>query len=478
MSRPRKQAYRSNELSDLTRQLLYSPTERRAEAVRHAEQLHDQLEEDKNYPLDFVVYKLTGRRVPSSERVMLVGEAISPDLCLLIDALSRSIELLDDPADPGMTTMELAEALGVSAKTIGRWRDAGLRWRWGVKAPGGTQMVLFLRSAVDAFRQKQAGRIGSAARFSRLSEAEKQTIIRRARRLARATGRPPQAILGHLAKRTGRSVEAIRQLTHRHDAQHPDQRVFSDRTGPLSEVQKQVIGESYRTGKTVSMLCDEYGKTRSTIYRAIHEGRAQAIRAIQITAIYSPVFARDDADEVLMQPIARQRNGRQLGQQVLSSLPQALKPVYGRPIQADEVVRSLVVRYNFLKYRASCLQQAIMQPPAKASDLDQFDELLARITQARGEVIAAMLPTVLSIVRRQQTDSNRQPTGVLLAMLCLSHQALIEEIDQYDPAVSHTLDSVLTNRLLRLLAGPIAVPDGIDETSVIEQLDQAGFRLT
>lgn len=477
MSRPRQQAYRTNELSDLTRQLLYSPTQRRAEAVRHAEQLHDEVEGGKNYPLDFVVYKLTGRRVPTNERVMLVGEAIRPDLCLLIDALSRSIELLDDPADPGMTTMELAESLSVSTKTIGRWRDAGLRWRWGVQQPGGTRMVLFLRSAVDSFAQKQGGRIASAAAFNRLDSEEKQAILRRARRLAQATDRPAQAILNHLAKRTGRSPEAIRQVTRRHDAQHPDQRIFVDRTGPLTEAQKHAIDESYRTGKTVSMLCEQYGKTRSTIYRAIHEGRARSIRATPITAIYSPVFDRDDADEVLMQPIVRQGDGRRLGQEVFSNLPDALKPVYDRPIEADEVVRSLVVRYHFLKHRAACLQQAIIQTPAKASELDQFDDLLARIMKARAEVIAAMLPTVLSVVLRQQTGSDRRGSGVLLAMLGLAHQALFEEIDQYDPAVSHTLESVLTNRLLRLLAGPVAVPEGLNASSVIEQLDQAGFRL-
>ena len=117
MSRQRKQSFRSSALSNLTRQLLYSPPEIRVQVVEHAEPLHDELDPDKNYPIDFVVYRLTDRRVPPSESVMLVGEAIKPDLRLLIDTLSRSIEMPVDDADPGMTTSELAESLNVSVAT-------------------------------------------------------------------------------------------------------------------------------------------------------------------------------------------------------------------------------------------------------------------------------------------------------------------------------------------------------------------------
>lgn len=472
MSRPRQQAYRSSELAHLTRQLLYAPPGKRIELVRQAEQLHDELEPDKNYPIDFVVYRLTRRRVPPSESVMLVGEAIKPDLRLLIDALSRSVEMPSDASDPGSTTRELAESLGVSTKTIARWRNAGLRWRWGVRDDKKT--VLITQAALTAFEQGHGQRVSAASAFQRLSEPEKARLIERARRLAQAVDAPPQVILRHLAKRSGRSVEALRQLTHRHDETHPGQPVFADRTGPLTAQQKSRIDQAYQHGSTVSALCEQFGRTRSTIYRAIHEARAHRISTMAIHAIYSPVFARDDADEVLMQPITRQAKPRQLPPEVIDALPDSLRPIYDRPIEPDDVVRSLIVRYNYLKFRAEKMQRQIAAGPPKASAMDTFDHLLDRISQVRGEVIAAVLPVTLSIVRRQQSERERKNESALCRMLFIAHGVLIETIDRYDAAVAHPLESVLTNRLMQVLAKRTSVEQVVSAPDLSDQLAKAG----
>jgi DNA-directed RNA polymerase specialized sigma24 family protein len=472
MSRQRKQAYRSRELADLTRQLLYAPPEKRVELVRQAEQLHDELDPQKNYPIDFVVYRLTTRRVPPSESVMLVGEAIQPDLRLLIDTLSRSVQMPDDETDPGSTSRELADVLGVSTKTITRWRDAGLRWRWGVR--GDKHMVLITRSALDAFVKKHPDRVSSASAFQRFSDQEKEQLIERSRRLARAADEPPQVILRHLAKRSGRSVEALRQLTHRHDEANPDNQIFADRTAPLTTEQKAQIDQAYQHGATVSALCERFGKTRSTIYRAIHEARAKQIENMTIEAVFSPVFERDDADEVLMQPISRQGKPRQLGPEVIGAVPDALQSVYDRPIEPDDAVRSLVVRYNYLKYRAGLLRHQIVSSTPKANEMDEFDHLLGRIKQARGDAIAAVLPVALSVVRRQQTGSVRENEASLLRLLYIAHGVMIETIDRYDASVAHSLESVLTNRLIQVLAKPVTSAQAISAKDLRDQLGDAG----
>ncbi|MBX2851963.1 MAG: hypothetical protein KTR15_09485 [Phycisphaeraceae bacterium] len=441
--------------------------------VHHSEQLHDALAAEKNYPIDFVVYRLTNRRVPPSENVMLVGEAIKPDLRLLIDALSRSIELACDASDPGMTTKELAHSLGVSTKTVARWRDAGLRWRWGMRE--GKPAVLITRSAIEAFQKDDTKRVATAQSFSRMTAAEKARVIERARRLAKATDASQKAVLAHLAKRTGRSREAMRLLVQQHDNKHPGQAVFADRAGPLTDTQKQAIDDAYRGGTTVSTLCDRFNKTRSTIYRAIHEGRANQICSMTIDAVTSPIFEREDADEVLAQPIARSESARRLGAEAIAALPEKLKSIYDRPTEPDEVVRSLIVRYNFLKYQAINLQHVICAAPPRASDLNQFDELLLRINDARGEVIAAVLPVTLSVARRQLTGHKREDIPSLLPMLRTAHQVLFEQVDRYDPAVAHTFESVLTNHLLRNMARPADPDKQLGADALVAQLESAGF---
>ncbi len=475
MSRPRKQAYRSSVLSDLTRQLLYAPPQKRAEVVGHAERLHDELDPTKNYPIDFVVYRLTGRRVPPSESVMLVGEAIKPDLRLLIDTLSRSVEMPCDDADPGLTTKELAESIGVSTKTIARWRNSGLRWRWGVR--DGKPTVLIAQSALTAYGQSHGGCVESAASFTRLTEQEKSRVIERARRLAEATQATPQSILTHLSKRSGRSVEALRLLIQQHDEENASQPVFADRTGPLSDHQKRVIDRAYRRGLTVSVLCQRFGKTRSTIYRTIHEARADRIKAMYLTSVYSPIFERDDADEVLMTAPTSQGKSRRLGAEAISVLPDRLKLIYDRPIESDDVVRSRIVRYNFLKYRAAELRLMIIESTPRAGEMDRFDDLMVRINRARGEIISAVLSIALSVVLRQQTNQHRDNESVLVEMLYLAHEVMIDEIDRFDTSVAHRFETVLTNRLLRVLAKPPRVHETINERVLIEQLADAGFTI-
>ncbi len=473
MARERAQAYRSTELADLARQLLYAPPDKRAEVVRQAEKWHDELDPATNVPLDFAVYRLTGRRVPPSESVMLVGEVLGPDLRLLIDTLSRSIELPADEGDPGETTAELAERLGVSTKTIARWRDRGLRWRWAVRASGDKPTVVIPRSALDAFENKRSGRVDAASRFSRMSDAEKTWLINRARRLADATQAVPQTIFNHLGKRTGRSAEALRMLIAEHDREHPSQEVFADRAGPLTEKQKRIIDRAYRRGVGVVHICKRFRKARSTIYRAIHEMRAQRMLSIKIDLIPSPIFDRPDADEVLLRPIEPAKRPRRLDRRVIDPLPQELVPAYDRPVAPDRVVRSLIVRYNYLKHRAKQVQQGIETQSVRANDLDRFDEILRHATATRGLIIAGLLPVVLSVVRRQLGGRAGDVQG-LLAMLEPGNALLIDEIEKFDASRSHTLESVLTNRLLRVLARDTD-RQPVDTESLIRRLEDAGW---
>ena len=473
MARERAQAYRSTELSELARQLLYAPPEKRAETVHKAEQWHDELDPATNVPLDFAVYRLTGRRVPPSENVMLVGEVLGPDLRLLIDALSRSIEMPPDEDDAGETTLELADRLGVSTKTIARWRDRGLRWRWVVREAGDKPTVVIPRSALDAFENKQGGRIATATGFSRMTGREKTRLIERAHRLADATDAVPQRILNHLANRSGRSSEALRVLIAAHDQANPGRAVFTDRAGPLNDKHKRVIDRAYRRGISVARICKRFRKTRSTVYRAIHEMRAMRLLAIKIDCIASPIFDRPDADEVLLRPIEPAKRPRRLDRRVVESLPQALVSVYDRPIEPDWIVRSLIVRHNYLKHRARQVQQGIRTQSVRAIDLDRFEELYRRANETRGQIIKGLLPAVLSVVRRQLTGQAENDKD-LLAMLDAGNAVLIDEIDKFDAALSHKLESVLTNRLLQVLARE-ADREAVSAETLIRRLEEAGW---
>ena len=93
MNPPCKSVFRCEPLEQLTHQLLFSPPDRRRLQVLRAECLHDEIDPIANYPLDYIAYRLTGYRSESGESVLLVGDAVLPDLRHMIDTLSRSIDL-------------------------------------------------------------------------------------------------------------------------------------------------------------------------------------------------------------------------------------------------------------------------------------------------------------------------------------------------------------------------------------------------
>ena len=129
MTRRLTQQFNCRALADLTRQLLVTPVKKRVEQVRRAERLYDAIDRQRNYPFDFVNFRITGYH-SESEDALLVGEALLGDLRLLIDSLSRSMGMPRTDDEPIVTPQKLADRFNVSVKTVDRWRKLGLRWRW------------------------------------------------------------------------------------------------------------------------------------------------------------------------------------------------------------------------------------------------------------------------------------------------------------------------------------------------------------
>ena len=170
-----------------------------------------------------------------------------------------------------LTVEELARRFNVSTKTISRWRRQGLVSRRFVF--DGRNRLGFLQSSVDRFLERNEQRVQRGARFSQLTDEERSAIVERARRLARAGGRPAE-VARRLARKTGRSVETIRYTLKRFDSDHPEAAVFGDSRGPLQADAKRSIYQQYQRGESVEALARRFCRTRTSIYRIISEMRA------------------------------------------------------------------------------------------------------------------------------------------------------------------------------------------------------------
>ena len=99
-----------------------------------------------------------------------------------------------------------------------------------VKVNGRSQLG-FPRAAVEKFVAEHKDLVEKGARFSHLTDAEKDEILRLAREL-RDSGGTLTEVSKQIATRLGRSPEAVRYTIKNFDRGHPDQRPVPGRGRP------------------------------------------------------------------------------------------------------------------------------------------------------------------------------------------------------------------------------------------------------
>jgi len=172
-------------LKQLTdQQVRFAPPGRRLEQLARAEKLLAEIDPTRQYPYQFVCFRITEYRPDSFPDLLIEGRDLEHDLCLMIELLARSTPAVPVEAvpEPVLTLDQISKRLNVSTKTISRWRNRGLVSRRVVC--NGRSQVGFVQSVVDRFLATNQDRVQKSGRFSQLSDEEKEEILRRARRRA------------------------------------------------------------------------------------------------------------------------------------------------------------------------------------------------------------------------------------------------------------------------------------------------------
>lgn len=352
----------------------------------------------------------------------------------------------------------LARRLNVSVKTISRWRQLGLRWRW--VRDGGEQdqaKIVVPQSALTRFQRDHAQRVESAGQFSHLDGAARQRIIARARRLAGVGGVSPYRVAAHLARRVGRSVEALRRLLDQHDREHPDEAVFPGRHEPLTVEQKREIAHARALGVSVGVLARRYHKTPTTIRRAVYEQRAALVRQAEIRYLEAVTFARPDAAEVLLRPEPMRALEEPAGPLIVpcEDLPPQVQPLFGRAPLKPEDYAALLTRMNYLRYRAAQRRDGLHKYEPRLNDIEQIESDLRQATWLRDQLVVRSLPLVLRVARRHfitlHQDARSMP--VLLRLLELSVPVAVTAVEQFDIRRNQHFEDYLRNLLMRHYVG-------------------------
>jgi RNA polymerase primary sigma factor len=271
-------------LADLAAELRFAPREALLRDLGRAEALAGEVEPETAYPLDWVVFRVTGYRPDVKETPLVSGAELLGDLSALVERLSDAAGLKEEElGGPSEGADELAARWNVSRKTLDRWRRQGLIARRVQDGRGGARLRV-MAAAAEAFAARHGTLIERAAGFSRIDRETESRIVRRARRYHDLLGCSLNQAADRLAVKFGRSREAVRQLLLRHDAEtarRGETPTFDER-GALPERTQRAIERAWRRGIEPGEMVRRYHRTRGGIHRIVNEQRLRRLRGLDL----------------------------------------------------------------------------------------------------------------------------------------------------------------------------------------------------
>jgi len=415
-------------LKELTdQQVRFAPPARRLEQADLARRLLSEIEAGKRYPYQFVCFRVTGYRPDAYADLLIDGADLAGDL-------REMIRLLDDPV---VALEELSKQLNVSTKTIRRWRKFGLEGK--LVLCQGKRQLGFKQSVVDDFLAANTQRVERGGRFSQMTDAERADVLRRAKRLSRVSGGTLTEVSRRIARRLGRSVEAVRYTIKNFDREHPDQALFPNLTGPLNAESKQIIYNSFRRGITVDTLAKRFQRTRTSMYRVINEVRAQRLLEQPLDYIPSPEFDEPALEVLFLAPMpdAEAYEDKRRSMHAPKDVPPELASCYEYPLLSKDQEQHQFRKMNYLKYKAAQLRDQMRKEGGENVEVDptrvriqtlkEIEDLQAEANVVKDMLIKANMRLVVNIAKKHAAQADN-----FFELLSDGNMSLIRAVEKFD----------------------------------------------
>ncbi len=446
------QEYRVGLLRELRdQQVRFAPRGKRLEQAERAERLLSELDLARDYPYEFIYYRVTDYRPEENCRKMVRGEDAAHDLRLFVEDVTDSLDLkVEEASEPVHTVEDLSRMFNVSTKTISRWRDQGLVSRRFLCE--GRKRVGFLHSSVERFVARNRSRVRRGERFSQLSNDERAEIIERSRSIA-ASGANLSEVSRQVAEALGRSVETIRYTLKNHDRRNPEQAVFPEARAILTAADKSTIYHAFLRGTGVNQLTRQYARSRSSIVRILNEQRGQLILQLPLEFIGNPAFHRPSQavqEEILAElpeAIIPPRKVRPP-----SGLPTYLASLYDVQLLTREQEYHLFRKMNYLKSQAAALRSTLDASEPSVTTMDEIDRLYQTAVEVKNQIVQANLRLVVSIAKRHMKSSDD-----FFSLVSDGNMSLFRAVEKFDFARGNKFSTYASWAIMKNFAR--SIPD-------------------
>ena len=445
--------FRIDTLAELARQMQFTPHDVRAAQLVAAEELLHGLEALKAYPLEFVVFRITGYRPKVQiDQDLLTGLALQHDLGLLIEQVSDTLEVhAATVAEPVLDIDAVCERFNVTSKTIQRWRRKGLPARKFV-FPDGKRRVGFLISSVERFFAGHKDQVARGMNFSQLTDAERADILKKARRLAVYCQCCAHEIARRLGRKMNRSPLTILHTIRKHDQEHPEQAIFPLAAEPVSEEERTRIVKGHRRGVPLGALARRVCRPRSTVYRVVIEERAARLARRKVKFLDDPLYHQDDPASAVAAIVAGTQEEltsaddprRPEDARVPRDLPPYLAALYRTPLLSPARERALFLSFNFHKYRFVAARRRLDPQFARARDIAELEGHLRRATEVKNQIVQANLRLVVSIARK-----HLRPGMSLMELISDGNLTIMRAVESFDFHRGHRFSTYATLALMK-----------------------------
>ncbi len=411
-----------------------APEKIRVQQMEAAEQLLQELEENRLYPYDYIVFRITGYRGDEVNQPTLLGSALLGDIVALIAIVSRTLDLSPDGM---MDVKQAAKKLHVSLRTLSRLRREGLVFHW-VLESNGRRRLGSSSAMLEQFANQNEERMKRASNFSRLSDEEKKEIVSFAMSLKGEMRSLSEAAVD-ISKQSGRDHETIRLLLQ----QQKEVAQLFRQTRSLSRTDVKEIEQELRVGTSWKELEGRYQRTAGSMQKTLARMRSTRLKKLDVSHVELDIFSRKDSEEVIL--------GAQVSQNVTPAilLLDSLDFPYESSILHNET--AVVSAMHLLRRRAKLLIKDIgYSPSLRVLDRIETDLRWSFLLQQQ-LVVGAMHSSLAVAVQHAGRPLQELPADRLDSLLKHMIQVIGETCSKLDPSkgqmVHKTPASVLDRSL-------------------------------
>ena len=404
-------------LRDFFDQLRFAPIPQKKKQLTASEHLLMILDAEREYPFDFIVYRITGYRPPEKpEQHLISGRDLMPDMRVWIARLSAELQLdASEQDEPIFTVEQLAARFAVSTKTIRRWQKRGLTGKIYIFEDGRKRMG-FTQSTVDLFTKDHDELVRQAGQFTLLTAQQREQIASLAKELTGQKDYKTQnELVLEIAGQVHRSRQTVRAVLDDLSQRQTASPAMPQSRGRMSSKEAVKLYKMSQQNVSVKKLMELFGRSRSSIYRIINQQLAKELFSQKIEFVPNEAFSNLDAEQTILSV----------------PLEELLPKKSDRPaLLSRQQETDMFQRYNYLKFMACQQRSQIKRGQPRSDRLNHIETLLKQAEAVKKVIIEANMALVVSIASKHLAAGGQQ----MSELVSEGSVALMAAVEKFDYA--------------------------------------------